>query len=159
MGVLSLNHDITTLLRLSHSPTIQKSTADLSRRNSVRMYPYAHAKYIKVLTHFVYGCCGAQSEASCSLIDDTPTSFGLAHITPILQILASTAQIFQRKRLLEPKMAGTYVRYPYLGLHEYRVLSEKLFQLLASSLPRNRMIPVTHIYHGFLRGVIFLDHS
>ncbi len=53
-GVWSLNHGITTSLRLSHTPIFQKSTPDLHMRNSVRVDPYAHPQHIKVLKHFVY---------------------------------------------------------------------------------------------------------
>jgi|688.fasta_scaffold610474_1 hypothetical protein len=86
LGFLSLNHDIITSLGLIHTPIIQKSTVNLNRHNSVRMHPYAHSQHIKVLKHYVYiqHGCGMQSEASCSLIHDTPTSLGLAH-TPIFQ--------------------------------------------------------------------------
>ncbi len=54
MGVWSLNHDIATSLGLSPTSIFQKSTPDLHRHNSVRVYPYAHPQHIKVLKHFVY---------------------------------------------------------------------------------------------------------
>ncbi len=54
MGVWSLNHDITTLLGLCHTPIFLKSTPDLHRHsNSVRAHPYAHPQHIKVLKHFI----------------------------------------------------------------------------------------------------------
>jgi len=51
--VWSLNHDITTSLRLCPTPIFLNSTPDLHRRNSVRAHPYAHPQHIKVLKHFV----------------------------------------------------------------------------------------------------------
>jgi hypothetical protein len=52
--VWSLNHDITTSLGLGLSSIFLKSTADLPRRNSERVDPYAHPQHIKVLKHCVY---------------------------------------------------------------------------------------------------------
>jgi len=68
-GVWSINHDITTSLGLSPAPIFHKSTPDLHRRNSVRVYPYAHPQHIKVLKHFVYiqYGCGMQSMGVWSL--------------------------------------------------------------------------------------------
>ncbi len=54
VGVWSLSHDITTSIRLSHTPVILKFTTDLHRRNSVRVHPYAHPQHIKVLKYFIY---------------------------------------------------------------------------------------------------------
>ncbi len=42
VGFWSINHDITTSLRLRPTPIFQKSTPDLHRHNSVRAHPYAH---------------------------------------------------------------------------------------------------------------------
>jgi hypothetical protein len=39
----------------------------------------------------------------------------------LMALLASMA-LLAALALLEPLMAGTYVRYPYLGLHGYRAL-------------------------------------
>jgi len=44
--VWSLNHDITTSLRLRHTPIFLNSTPDLHRRNSVRVDPFAHPQHI-----------------------------------------------------------------------------------------------------------------
>ena len=52
--VWSLNHDITTSLRLRPTPIFLNSTPNLHRHNSVRAHPYAHPQHIKVLKHFVY---------------------------------------------------------------------------------------------------------
>ena len=52
--VWSVNHDITTSLRLRPTPHFLKSTPNLHRRNTVRMDPYAHPQHINVLKHFVY---------------------------------------------------------------------------------------------------------
>jgi hypothetical protein len=49
VGGWSLNHGITTSLRLCHAPIFQKSTANYR----VRVHPYAHPQHIKVLKHFV----------------------------------------------------------------------------------------------------------
>ena len=75
----SLNHDITTSLRLRSTPKKTKSTPHLHRRNSVRMAPYGHSHLIKLSRHFVYiqYGCGMQSEASCSLNHDMTTSLRL----------------------------------------------------------------------------------
>ena len=70
--VWSLNHDITTSLRLGLSPIFLKSTPDLHRCNSVRADPYAHPQHIKVLKHFVYiwHGCGMHSKWVWSLNHD-----------------------------------------------------------------------------------------
>ncbi len=52
--VWSLNHDITTSLRLRLTPIFLISTPDLHMHNSVRADPYAHPQHIKVIKHFVY---------------------------------------------------------------------------------------------------------
>ena len=54
MGVWSLNHDITTSLRLAPTPIFLKIHPNLHRCNSVRVDPYAHPQHIKVLKHFLY---------------------------------------------------------------------------------------------------------
>ena len=54
------------------------------------------------------------------------------------------------KGLLQPSRMGTYVTYPYLGLHGSRAL----VMWLVSHI----QIPVTHRNHVFPRGVILLDH-
>jgi hypothetical protein len=51
--VWSLNHDITTALRLSPAPIFLKPTPDLHRLNNVRVHSYAHPQHIKVLKHFL----------------------------------------------------------------------------------------------------------
>ncbi len=76
-GVWSLNHDITTSLGLSPTPIFLKSTPELYRRNSVRVYPYAHPQHIKVLKHFVY-IQYVQSMGVWSLNHDIATSSGSA---------------------------------------------------------------------------------
>ena len=53
-GVWSLNHDITTSLRLCNTPIYQKSTPDLQRCNSVRVDTFTHPQHIKVLKHLIY---------------------------------------------------------------------------------------------------------
>ncbi len=82
-GGWSLNHDITTSLRLRSAPISQKSTPIL-HRHSVRMYPYAHSKHIKVLKHFLYiqYRCGMHSMGGLSLNHDITTSLKLRS-TPI----------------------------------------------------------------------------
>ena len=46
----SLNHDLTTSLRLSYVPNLPKTNPHLHRRkNSVRVHPCAHPLYIKAL--------------------------------------------------------------------------------------------------------------
>ncbi len=52
-GLWSLNHDFTISLGLNHVPNFVKIHPHLHRRNSVRVDPYAHPQYIKVLKHFV----------------------------------------------------------------------------------------------------------
>ena len=52
--VWSLNHDITTSLRLRPTPIFLKSSPNLHRHNSVRAHTYAHPQHIKVMKHFVY---------------------------------------------------------------------------------------------------------
>ena len=49
-----LNLDVTTSLRLGHTPISQESTSTLHRCNSVRAHQYAHPWHIKVLTYFLY---------------------------------------------------------------------------------------------------------
>ncbi len=79
-GVWSLNHDITTSLGLRPTPIFLKSTADLQRRNSVRVHPFAHPQHIKVLKHFLYiqYGCGMQSTGVWSLNHDIETCSGSA---------------------------------------------------------------------------------
>jgi hypothetical protein len=52
-------------------------------------------------------------------------------------------------------MTGTYIEYPYLGLHRYRALSMRH----AMSQPNVMMsIAVTwNRFHGFTLGMILLD--
>ncbi len=76
MGVWSLNHDITTSLRLP------KIHPDLQRLNSVRVC-------------FCYGC-GMQSTGIWSLNHDIATSLGLRS-TPIFQ--KSTPDLHRRNRV------------------------------------------------------------
>ncbi len=45
--IWSLNHDITTSLRLSQTPFFPKSTPDLHKHNRVRAHPYAHPRYVR----------------------------------------------------------------------------------------------------------------
>ncbi len=52
-GLWSLNHDLTTSLRLTYVPNLPKIHPPLHRRNSVRVHSCAHPHYIKVLIHFV----------------------------------------------------------------------------------------------------------
>ena len=55
-GLWSLNHDLTTSLRLSYVPNLPKINPHLHRRNSVRVHPCAHPLYIKALnTLYNYG--------------------------------------------------------------------------------------------------------
>ncbi len=54
MGVCSLNCDLMASLKLSHTPNLPKINPHLQRCNSVRVHPFAHPQYIKVLKHFVY---------------------------------------------------------------------------------------------------------
>jgi hypothetical protein len=63
-GGLSLNHGITSSLRLSSTPKSWKSTPDLHWRNTLRVDPYAHPQHSKVLKHFAYICndCEMQSK-------------------------------------------------------------------------------------------------
>jgi hypothetical protein len=49
----TLNHDITTSLRLRFTPKTPKSALNLHRPNSVRRDPYGHSHQIKVTKHFV----------------------------------------------------------------------------------------------------------
>jgi len=76
--VWSLNHDITTSLRLCPTPIFLNPTPDLHRCNSVRVHPYAHPWHIKVLKHCVYILhgCGMQSKRILSLNHDITTSLG-----------------------------------------------------------------------------------
>jgi hypothetical protein len=57
--------------------------------------------------------------------------------------------------VLEPSMVGTYVRYPYLGLHGYRALVTWLVPQWQSVI---NVMPVTYRAHVFPHGVILLDH-
>ena len=52
--VRSINHDITTSLRLHPTPIFLNSTPNLHRHNSVRADPYTHPQLSKVLKDFVY---------------------------------------------------------------------------------------------------------
>ena len=90
IGVLSLNHHITTLLGLSPTPIFHKSILNLHRHNGIMVDPYAHSQHIKMLRHFLYiqYGCGMQSEASCSLNHHNTTSLGLSH-NPKFQNLAT----------------------------------------------------------------------
>ncbi len=67
-------------------PNFPNIHPDLHRHNSVRMDPYAHLQYIKVLKHIVYIWygCGMQSRRVWSLNHDITISLGLSH-TPIIQ--------------------------------------------------------------------------
>ena len=57
------------------------------------------------------------------------------------------------QEVLEPKMAGTYVRYPYLAFHSNRALRYQ------QARPHELIpVPVTYRFHGFPHGVISLDH-
>jgi hypothetical protein len=93
--VFSLTHDNPTSFGFRHTPIFQKlAPSYLHMYYSVRVNPYAHLQHIKVLKHIVcilYGC-GLQSEASCSINNDTTSSFGFAY-TPIFQNLAPSGSI------------------------------------------------------------------
>ncbi len=93
MGVWSLNCDLTALLGLSYVPNLPEIHPHLHRQNSVRVHPFAHPQYIKVLKHFVYTWfgCGMQSAGLWSLNHDLTTSLGLSH-TPILPKINSHLQ-------------------------------------------------------------------
>ncbi len=79
--VWSLNHDITTSLRLRPTPIFPKSTPDLHMPNRVRADPYAHPRHIKVLKHFVYiwHGCGMDSKLVWSANHDMTTSQALPY--------------------------------------------------------------------------------
>ena len=67
------------------TPIFLKSSPNLHRHSRVlRAHTYAHPQHIKVLKHFVYIWygCGMQSEADCSLNNETTIPFALTH-TPI----------------------------------------------------------------------------
>jgi hypothetical protein len=91
-GVWSLNHYITTSLRLSPTLIFLNSTPDLHRHYCIRVDPYAHVRVkpyahpqqIKVLKHFIYVQygCGMQSTGAWSLNHLITTSYRLSH-TPI----------------------------------------------------------------------------
>ncbi len=85
-GLWSLTHDLTTSLGLSYVPNLPKIHPHLHRCNSVRVHPFAHPRYIKVLKHFVYTRFrfGMQSMGLWCLNHDLTTSLGLSH-TPSLQ--------------------------------------------------------------------------
>jgi hypothetical protein len=88
MGLWSLNHDLTISLRLSYVPNLPKIHPHLHRRNSVRVHPFAHSQYTKVLKHFVYTWfgCGMQSTGLWSLNHDLTTSLGLSHVPNLPKI-------------------------------------------------------------------------
>ena len=50
----SLNHDLTTSLRLRHALNFPKINPHLHRRNIVIVHPCAHPQHIKVLKLFIY---------------------------------------------------------------------------------------------------------
>jgi hypothetical protein len=87
-GLWSLNHDLTTSLRLSHVPNLPKIHSHLHRCNSVRVHPCAHPQHIKVLKHFVYIWyeCEMQSMGFWSLNHDLTTSLGLSHVPNLPKI-------------------------------------------------------------------------
>ncbi len=84
----SLNHDLTTSLGLSYVPNFSKIHPHLHMRNSVRVHPFAHPQYIKVIKHFVYTWfgCGMQSTGLWSLNHDLTTSLGLSHVPNLPKI-------------------------------------------------------------------------
>jgi len=96
--VWSLNHEITTSLKLcpNPNPIFLNSTPDLPRHNSVRADPYAHPQHIKVLKHFVYiwHGCGMDSKWVWSLNHEITTSLRLRP-TPIF--LNSTPDLHTRR--------------------------------------------------------------
>ena len=51
-GLWSLNHDLTTSLRLSHAPKFPKIHPNRHRWISLRVHSCAHPQHIKVLKHF-----------------------------------------------------------------------------------------------------------
>ncbi len=53
-GLWRLNHDLTTSLRLSHTPKFPKNYPHLQRCISIRVHPYAHPQHIKVLNHLKF---------------------------------------------------------------------------------------------------------
>ena len=79
--VCSLNHDLTTILGLNHTPIFLKSNPTWHKSNSVRVDPYAHPQHIKVLKHFVYIWYGSgmQSTVVWSLNHDLTTSLQRNH--------------------------------------------------------------------------------
>jgi len=62
-------------------PISPKTHPHLHTYYSIRMHPYAHSQYLKVLKHFLYiqYGCGMQSIGVCSLYHDTATSYRLGH--------------------------------------------------------------------------------
>ncbi len=88
MGLWSLNHDLTTSLRLSYVPNLPKIHPHLHRCNSVRVHPFAHPQHIKVLKHFGYAWfgCGMQSTGLWSLNHDLTTSLGLSNVPNLPKI-------------------------------------------------------------------------
>ncbi len=64
MGLWSLNHYLTTSLRLSYVPNLPKINPYLHRRNIVRVHPCAHPQYIKALnTFYMHGL-----DVGCNLL-------------------------------------------------------------------------------------------
>jgi hypothetical protein len=78
-STMTLDHDITTSIRLRSAPKPKSPPPTCTGLNIVRVDPYAHSHHIKVPKNFVYiqYGCGIQSEACCSLNNDIATSLGL----------------------------------------------------------------------------------
>ena len=82
--VRSLNHDLTTSLRLHPTPIFLISIPDLHRHNRVRAHPYAHPQHLKVLKHsgFIWHGCEMHTKWVWSHNHDLTTSLWLRP-TPI----------------------------------------------------------------------------
>ncbi len=64
-GLWSFNHDLTTSLGLSRTPTFPKIHPHLQRCISIWGHPYAHPQHIKVLNQFTLNIY--DMDVGCSL--------------------------------------------------------------------------------------------
>ena len=101
--VWSLNHDLTTSLRLNHPPIFLKSILTLHKCNSAWVDPYAHPQHsIKVLQHFAciwyeFKMRSMQYTGAWSLNHNLTTSLGLNHTPISKKIHPRPAQVYQCK--------------------------------------------------------------
>ncbi len=113
METCSVNHDITTSLRLSTSPIFQKNHPHLHKHIS----PHANPHHIKMLSkpfQFIWYRLGVQLLGVWSLNHDILASLVLCH-TPVFQKSPPTADTYQLRV------------HPHANLHHIKVLKPFLY--------------------------------